>query len=78
MHALPDSVELFDICGPLRYFLQCSTQAIMCEVISFLSYHLFYKRANGVGRLGVIVRSLAEMVNKDELARAFHPVQGKK
>ena len=37
----------------------------------------FYNKVSGVGRLGVTVRSLAEMVNKDELARAFHLVQAK-
>ena len=33
--------------------------------------------ASGVGRLGLPVLSLAEMVHKDEMARAFYPVQGK-
>ena len=47
------------------------------RLVAFLSYNLFYKRVSGAGRLGVTVLSLADMVNKDEMARAFYPVQGK-
>ena len=61
---------------PSRYVLPNSTQAMMRWIL-YLSYHLFCKMASGVGRLGLTVLLLVEMVNKDEMARAFYPVQGK-